>query len=320
MMPPGNPDIEHLHGVAPTSSSVERGETRLIRRIARWLGPHAGGHPFGDDLAFLDADLLWSCDMLMDGVHFDLASHNPEQVGRKAVAVNLSDCAASACRPMASLAAVAFNDRLSLEAAEAILRGVHEGGAAFDCPLRGGDTNGWKHPTVISVTIAARPFGSRPIGRDGARPGDRLYLSGPVGGSLIGRHMAPRPRLELARRLALEFDPHALIDVSDGVVLDLWRVCEASNCAAVIEVDRFHAMIHPDAQIMAGKSGIPARDHALHDGEDFELLVAHAEISSTDAASLGLVEIGRFMPGEPSVGLSDAGHVMPLRRRGWEHL
>jgi thiamine-monophosphate kinase len=279
--------------------------------------------PFGDDMCALDAStpLLWTVDMVMDGVDFDSHIHDWGAIGRKAMAVSLSDCAAMATAPVSAVCAIALSNALSLENALELMRGAHELGLRYGCPIVGGDTNSWDAPTVVSITVAARcEPGLTPVRRDGGRPGDRIWLTGQVGGSILGRHMAFEPRIELALLIRRALDPRAMIDISDGLALDLGRILDASGCGAVLDERDLDAVIHPDATRIAGQDGRPAREHALYDGEDFELVVIlPADVPQTTCAHLGLRPLGR-LTSEPGLFLeSTSGGRVPIPIRGWEH-
>ncbi len=266
--------------------------------------------------------LLWTVDMLMDGVDFDSRVHAWPAIGRKAMAVNLSDCAAMGATPVSAVCAVALASGLSMNDALALLRGAHEYGVTCGCPIVGGDTNSWDHPTVISITVAARcDAGAQPVPRDGARPGDRIWVSGRVGGSLLGRHMTFEPRVALGRAIGRQLSPHAMIDISDGLVLDLWRILDASDCGAVLDGAGLDAATHDDARRAAVQDGRSIRDHALYDGEDFELLVVLPPDSSADACrQLGLLSLGEITGDAGRVRLRSAdGTEQELPVRGWEH-
>ncbi len=309
-----------------SADNQPRGELELVRRIAALLAPPGGAAPpavqFGDDMCVADGPLLWTVDMLMDGVDFDSRRHDWPAIGRKAVAVNLSDCAAMGATPVSAVCALALSNRLSMDDALALLRGAHECGLAFGCPIVGGDTNSWDHPTVISITVAARcAAGVSPVPRAGARPGDQLWTTGRVGGSLLGRHLTFEPRVTLGREIARRLSPHAMIDISDGLVLDLWRILEASGCGAVLEDAALAAATHDDARRAAAQDGRSAREHALGDGEDFELLVALPPDTAADTCrQLGLLRLGEFTAGAGRVRLRQADGVeQELPVRGWEH-
>ena len=310
---------------APTPP--RRGELEFIRLLGQALAeaqPSAPRVGFGDDMCPLgpaDPPWLWTVDMLMDGVDFDSRTQGWKDIGRKAMAVNLSDCAAMAVTPVSALCALALSNALSMEDALDLVRGAHEVGKRFGCPIVGGDTNSWDAPTVISISITARCEPDHaPVRRDGARPGDRICLSGSVGGSILGRHLTFEPRIALALDINRRLHPHAMIDISDGLALDLNRILDASHCGAELDEAALRAAIHPDADRLAAQDGQPALDHALYDGEDFELIVAlPADAPDEDRRALGLLPLGRIT--EPT-GLflrHTAGNRTLLPVRGWEH-
>jgi thiamine-monophosphate kinase len=316
-----------------SASGPEKSESELIRRLRQELRPAGAPGPprppglpqdFVDDMAGLAGaaePLLWTVDMLMDGVDFESTRHGWAEIGRKAMAVNLSDCAAMAVRPLSALLAVALHNALALDDAVRLARGAHEFGLRYGCPLVGGDTNSWDHPTVISITIAARPEpGRAPVRRDGARPGDAVYVTGPLGGSRLGRHMTFEPRIETALAINRALSPTAMIDVSDGLALDLWRILEASGCGAVLEAAALDQVLHPDALVLAARDGRPPRAHALFDGEDFELIVTvPPAVPEPRCRALGLRPLGRLQA-EPGLFLREGDDTcVPIPRRGWEH-
>ncbi len=305
-----------------------RGEQALIARIGAALAtepaaaPLFRSLPFGDDMAPLapDGGWLWTTDMLMDGVDFDSARHNWRDVGWKALAVNLSDCAAMAVRPVAALCAVGLQAELSMTAALDLLAGAQNAASEHRCPLVGGDTNSWPQPTVIAITVAAQPYpGVAPIHRSGANPGDRLFVTGPLGGSILGRHLRPTPRLRESEAIARRLSPAAMIDISDGLSLDLGRLLDASGCAAELDEALLAAATHADARALAERDGQSPLDHMLGDGEDFELLVAIPAHIDPAAAGVPLLPIGRCVLGAGAIDLRTEGGLRRLARRGWEH-
>lgn len=312
-----------------------RGELEFIRRLRPLLTGAPGGPApptapagprveFGDDMAALapgEPPLLWTVDMLMDGVDFDSRAHSWHAIGRKAMAANLSDCAAMAVVPRCALCALSLASTLTMDDALELLRGAHECGQRHGCPIVGGDTNSWDAPTVISISIAAGALPDRnPVRRDGARPADRIWLTGPVGGSILGRHMTFEPRIETALEVSRRLGPHAMIDISDGLALDLGRILEASGCGAVLDESALDAAIHPDAVRLSERDGTPARDHALHDGEDFELIVVlPPDVPQSECERLGLLPLGRITGQAGLLLENSAGQCHPIPVRGWEH-
>lgn len=306
------------------NARAEKGERAFIRAIAAELPAFQSAHGFGDDLAPLEfhpGGLLWTTDMLMDGVDFESDRHSWRQIGRKSMAVNLSDCAASATIPIAAVCAVALNNRLTMADALELFRGMRDCGMTYQCPITGGDTNSWNSPTVIAVTIAAKPDGDQhPVSRGGARPGDGIYLTGRVGGSILERHLTPTPRILEALDINRHLHPHAMIDISDGLVVDLWHICEASGCGAVLDTEYLQEVVHPDAETLAKKTSRPALEHALYDGEDFELIVAiPSRLTPEQCGRFGLHRIGEFHVEQRLLLKRPDSTQVELPIRGWEH-
>jgi len=189
----------------------------------------------------------------------------------------------------------------------------------YEAAIVGGDTTRWNHPLAIDVgMLAASLEGFDPVTRAGARPGDRLYVTGKLGGSLLGRHLAFTPRLHEAEALARELDHrlHAMIDISDGLALDLWRLCGASDVGALLDEGLLSEAISEDAKRAESADGRPAVEHALSDGEDFELLVAaaaDAKITACPVLPIGVVT----QDGLKIRGVDGASH--DLEPRGWVH-
>ena len=271
--------------------------------------------PAGDDLAVMNwrsGDLLLvGVDQVLDGVHFDSAEHAPRDIGRKVMNRNLSDCAAMACLPAGAVTTVALHKGTSLDYARELYLGLREAADAFDCPIIGGDTASWTGRLVMTVTILGRSAGIAPITRRGARPGEGIFVTGPLGGSILGRHMTFMPRVREARHLAQAHPISAMIDLSDGLSRDLRHICRQSGVGAIVEAGK--VPVHPDAQTLFSRDGISPLDHALNDGEDHELLFTcpadHIE---------RCVCIGRIVAGD-GIELERHGERELLKAGGWEH-
>lgn len=268
-------------------------------------------------------------DMLMEGVDFVLGQGpgrcSPKQVGRKAVGVNASDLAAMAARPEAIVVAVALPRTSGDAVGRSLFEGVRERAAELGLCLAGGDTNAWDGPLVVSITAIGSVEPGRAWRRDGARPGDALVVSGRFGGSILGRHLEPQPRLEEAAAIAAAVDVHAAIDVSDGLALDVERLATASGAGALI--DSGSIPIHPDAERAARElpDGRSPLERALGDGEDFELVMAMTpedagRLLADSPGGMALAVIGEIIeaPGlwEPS---PDGGARQPLAPTGFLH-
>jgi len=234
----------------------------------------------GDDMAGLRLrapGVLVASDMLLDGVHFDSRKHTPGLIGRKAAACNLSDCAAMAVKPVAMTVSVALPRAWTPRQARDLHRGIASAAQEFAAVVVGGDTTRWNHPLAVDVAVLAVPYrGVRPVRRSGARVGDVLCVTGPLGGSLLGKHLRFTPRVREAAALArqLRGDLHAMLDISDGLALDAQRLCRDSAVGACLEEGWLQAVISRDARSMARRDRRSALQHALTDGEDFELLLA----------------------------------------------
>jgi thiamine-monophosphate kinase len=305
----------------------------MERELVRWLCNRLPAHPRlligpGDDAAILRiperANLVATTDMLMDGVDFVLGRHDAEQIGRKALAVNLSDLAAMAAVPLAALVSVS----LPVRGGEALAKQLYEGmlplAAEFDCPIAGGDTNSWDGPLVISVTALGVVPPERRWRRSGALPGDAVIVTGEFGGSILRKQFDFTPRIAEALWLAEHSTVHAAIDVSDGLSLDLSRLCEASGCGALLDLGDIPvaaAARHLAEQLRDGSTPL---DHALADGEDCELILAvPPDAAETLLANqpLGtpLTKIGTIAS-EPGLrAMDDEGQVRTVAARGYEH-
>lgn len=289
--------------------------------------------PPGDDLAVLEWPagelLLVGCDQVLDGVHFDSAVHSPRQIGAKVMNRNLSDCAAMACLPAAAVVSAALPRGASVGYAKELYLGMEEAADAFDCAIVGGDTGSWPGKLALSVTILGRSAGVTPVTRAGARPGQFIGVTGALGGSILGRHMTFGPRVREARALAERFRVTAMIDLSDGLSRDVGHVCRESGVGAIIWADR--VPVHPDAIELGRRDGRSPVEHALHDGEDYELLcmidVGPGRAADAALASLrpdhvetpGLTLIG-VTTATPGVRLASNEELLPLDVKGWEHV
>jgi thiamine-monophosphate kinase len=293
-----------------------------------WLRRQTPPHPNvllgpGDDAAALrmtpGAQCLVTTDMLLEGSCFILAEAGARRVGRKAMAVNLSDIAAMAGKPVAAFASVGLPRKGGRALAEDLYLGMREVADAFDTALAGGDTNSWNGPLVISVTLIGEATGKGPVTRVGARPGDWLLATGPFGGSILGKHLDFTPRIREALQLHALVDLHAMIDVSDGLAADVNHLCEESRCGAVLYAEKIP--VAPEASKQA--DGQSPLEHALSDGEDFELVFA---VTPDDASQLlrdqpvvgiTLAHIGECV--DHGLWLEQGGDCGSLAPRGYVH-
>ena len=280
----------------------------------------------GDDCAALKAsDWLAAADMLLEGVHFEWSTATPYDVGRKAMGVNLSDIAAMAGTPRYALVSLALprnaKPSLSLE----LFDGLNSIATEFGVTIVGGDTNSWTGPLVVNVTIlgAAHPRGV--VTRSGAQVGDSIFVTGELGGSLLRKHLAFQPRVNEALRLHEHVELHAMLDISDGLVADLYHILEESHVgarliAAHIPIsDAAHRLALAGVDLAQTKSAL---DRALGDGEDFELLFTVGQNDAEKVRSLQLgirvTEIGRIVQ-DQSCQIALNGKLVDLPRVGYCH-
>ncbi|HAC89727.1 MAG TPA: thiamine-phosphate kinase [Planctomycetaceae bacterium] len=283
----------------------------------------------GDDAAVLAGDTKdWviTTDSLMDGVHFRLQETNPRRIGRKLVNVNLSDLAAMAAQPVAVFLTLCLPDNGAGDmAADALAAEIYEAVCEVcqrrSISLAGGDTNCWSGPLVLNMTAVGKVENNNLWTRSGAKPGDCIVVTGPLGGSLLGKHLDFEPRLDVVHRLQ-GFDlVNAAMDISDGLSTDLLRLCDASRCGAVLELADIP--ISPAAQQMGVSSVRSSLDHALGDGEDFELLLA---VPSERLLELRLrlegvcqpVVCGQFTS-RTGLRAQDRGKIVQLTSTGYVH-
>lgn len=305
----------------------------MEREFLEWLRPRLPGHPqvivgCGDDAAVLasspTARFVVTTDALTEGVDFRLAVDSPERIGRKALAVNLSDLAAMGASPVAAFVSLVLPRANAAELARQLLHGMLPLAREFKIAIAGGDTNTWDGPLVVNVMAIGESPRRGPLLRSGGQPGDWIIATGRFGGSLLGRQFDFTPRVAAAAELADRFDIHAAIDVSDGLSLDLSRLAQASRCGA--ELDLAAIPIAPAAYVRSVSPGDlrTPLEHALADGEDFELLFAvppavGPEFLAAAPADLELTRIGQLIR-EPGLwsGQPDGSRI-PLPPRGYEH-
>lgn len=294
---------------------------RTLKRLHRIRPPVNQG--IGDDGSVVDVSAeqreVVVTDMLLDKVHFDASEVSPELIGRKALAVNLSDLAAMGCRPTAAYVSLAVSNGASqADFLASLNRGLIQFADEFDFTIAGGDTNSWAGPFAINVTMTGVPFTGRIPLRSEARPGDVICVTGPLGGSLpSGRHLRFSPRIAESEWLLRHLDVHAMMDISDGLSLDLTRMTEASGFGAVLHWD--DVPIHSDVDShLPGDTRI---QHACNDGEDFELLVTLPRLPPADLPDgISLIPVGQITAEFQGVRLlkSDGSLHLP-ELGGWQH-
>jgi thiamine-monophosphate kinase len=257
--------------------------------------------------------------MLLEGSCFVLAEAGPRRVGRKAMAVNLSDIAAMAGQPVAAVVSVGLPRTGGRALAQELYVGLREVADAFDTAIVGGDTNSWNGPLVISVTILGEATPRGVVRRSGARVGDWLFVTGPLGGSILGKHVDFTPRVREALLLHEHTELHAMIDISDGLAADLNHICVESKCGAVLNAESI-PLTAAAVQMTDGRTPL---EHALGDGEDFELLFAvspddgRSLLTSQPIPGVQLHHIGECI--DAGLWLAEHGERRPLPPSGYVH-
>ncbi|HEV3417152.1 MAG TPA: thiamine-phosphate kinase [Pirellulales bacterium] len=299
-----------------------------------WLRSRLPPHPQlrlgpGDDAAILELGRSGECvvtvDLLSDGVDFDLATIDARRAGRKALAASLSDLAAMAAKPVAAVIALALPRKGGQRLAIELYEGMIPLAERYATAIAGGDTNSWDGPLAISVTAIGEVTPHGPLLRGGAKPGDRIIVTGEFGGSILGKHLDFEPRVNEALLLKARFDLHAGMDCSDGLSLDLSRMAGESGCGAALNLDRIPIAAAAHDVARQEPSAGTALDRALGDGEDFELILAAPPedaaklIAEQPLAPLRLTDIGQFIVELGLWQVAADGQLCALQVRGYEH-
>lgn len=332
----------------------ELGEFGLIKHLTQNfpLRNQSSLKGVGDDAAVVDNGAwltLVSTDMLVEGIHFDLAYTPLKHLGYKTVVVNLSDIYAMNGRPKQVTVSIALSNRFSVEALDELYAGIRAACDYYQVDLVGGDTTSSPRGLVLSVTAVGQGEKDKLAYRNGAKVGDlvcisgnlgaaylglqilerekQIYLSNPniqpdLGGQdyLIGRFLKPEARREMVELFAQNnLVPTAMIDISDGLSSDLFHICEQSGVGAFIEESG--VPIHPDAQMQAIEFKLDPITCALSGGEDYELLFTIRPEDLDKVKYLPDIYIaGEITPPEDGVKLhTKGGNIHPITAQGWKH-
>ncbi len=329
------------------------GEFPLIARLTAGLESRADvALGVGDDAAALDLGaehlLLATCDAQVEGTHFLPSIATPEEIGHKALAVNLSDIAAMGGEPLWALVSLIASPTLDVTILDGVYAGMRSLARRFNVALVGGNVAATPGPLTLDVTLLGRVTRERMLTRSGARPGDRLLVTGRLGAAVMAllaftaapeeadlpaealsearrAMVTPQPRVREGMALAACGQVSAMLDISDGLAGDLGHICERSGVGAIIEL----AALPVDAatRALAQALGRDPLRIALSSGDDYELLftvrpdgVAEALEAVRAAGGVASV-IGEITA--PALGLrvrEPDGALRPLDPRGWDHL
>jgi thiamine-monophosphate kinase len=322
-------------------------EDSLIARYFRPLATDPAAFGLIDDAAILKAsgeDVVVTTDAIVEGVHF-LPDDPPDTIARKALRVNLSDLAAKGATP------AGFVLTLALRAADdawlkPFAHGLGEDAGLFGCPLLGGDTVSTPGPQMISITAFGRVPAGKMVHRSGAKPGDRVVVTGTIGDAALGldilkqgavaavladdvaatamlvdRYRVPQPRNALAK--AVRDHAHAAMDVSDGLAGDLAKLCAASGVSAVIDIKSIPSSAAATVLLARGTIGIEAM---VSGGDDYEILCAIPEnrfdafAQQAGLAGVAVTSIGTVIAGTAVPRFLDVqGRQIVLPRLSYSH-
>ena len=310
-------------------------ERDLIKIIGRLAGAKEAGalvRGIGDDCAILrlspGSELLVTTDLCLENVHFRRAWHPPQAVGHRCLTRGLSDIAAMGGQPLACFLSLGLPESLPKSWVNGFLRGLLAQARRFKVPLAGGDISSASQIIADIIVTGQVPAGTAVL-RSGAHPGDRIYVTGSLGGAaatlkqlIAGKkvkaarsspHFYPTPRLEVGEWLRKKRLATAMIDISDGLSVDLAHICDESGVSAIVT--------EKDLPIAKGAD----LALALHGGEDYELLFTARKRTKIPAriAGIAITQIGEIRNRQDYSSaiqlLEHNGKVSPLPQRGWQH-
>jgi thiamine-monophosphate kinase len=328
------------------------GEFGLIARLraAAAAAPADVIEGMGDDCAVVrgdgDKDLVLTCDTQCEGVHFRREWVAPRQLGRRIAAVNLSDIAAMGGAPRWALCALALPEETEIDWIDALYVGLREELGRAGATLVGGNTARLAGAVLADLFLVGEVERGRALRRSGARPGDRLFVTGDLGAAAAGlallrggiaavdaavaadairRHATPEPRLAAGRALAATGLVSACIDLSDGLVADARHLAEESGVSVHLDAERLP--VSAAAAAVGAATGRDPGELALYGGEDFELLFtaprdAEAAVLAAIASATGVSarRIGEIAAGGPDVLVRRDGALAPADGAGYDHL
>jgi thiamine-monophosphate kinase len=330
----------------------EYGEFSLIERLHHIL-PKTSREDMlvdiGDDCAVIQVDqeraLLLTCDIQVQDRHFQLENTNSYQLGRRAMAVNLSDIAAMGGRPLYALVSLGLPPDLEVDDYDTLFEGMRDELKEYQAFIIGGNLAQTEKNLVIDITLVGEVHPFHFVERKGAEISDQIYLTGEVGtsaagftilqkygsnypegfGSLVEKHRQPQPRITVGQKLSQRQLVSAMIDVSDGIASDLYHICQKSQVGAEI---MFAQLPFPEKLSEVSKlCHVSVQDLILHSGEDYELLfTVKSTVSEQELKTMGqecevpFTHIGKIVEQNQGLSLIDEkGNRIPLQPRGWDH-
>ena len=314
-----------------------RGEFGFIDYINAVFPVPEGTVGIGDDCAVLPAgegELLISTDLLMEGVHFLRSESSPEDVGWKAAAVNLSDIAAMGGKPVATFLSIALPKDAQGEWAERFIEGYRQISSQYDVPLLGGDTTSSLRDIAVNVGILGRCQSGKRLMRSGAKVGETIYVTGPLGDSaaglqailkgirrseevktLIERHKRPLPRVDAGVILIQSGKVGAMMDISDGIASDMRHIMKASKVGAVIALDRLP--LSSELISVCAEQGWDRYALSTSGGEDFELLFTGPD-GLENELDIKVYPVGKIVDGNELIWTVE-GSAVDYDYMGYKH-
>lgn len=315
----------------------------LEREIHQWLRQQVSNSVrpdvligIGDDAAVLsgtDRPLVITTDTIAEGTHFLIAEHSLELIGRKSLAVNLSDIAAMGAKPTSVVLHWMLPKSFSLDQIKRLFHGIKKLADQHDAQIIGGDTNCWEGPLVVGATAFGELESLDAAWRmDTASPGDAVFVSGRFGGSILGHHLSFEPAVDLAGDLAELGVISAATDASDSLASDLHAISTASGCGAEITLERVPIAdaAFERARMLSEDAGDlelikqRALHHAMTDGEDFGLILAVPNdkvsvLENVESSRSQLTRIGTFVEQQGLWARLADGALESIEPRGYDH-
>lgn len=283
--------------------------------------------PSGDDAAGIrigKSSILVTTDMIVEGIDFNLNKATPYQIGYKSLAVSISDIAAmgGVSEKLYAVATVALRPVLTDNFGQELFLGMKSVANKFKVSIVGGDVSAIKGPISITTTVFGVGGKKQPIRRSGACLNDAILVTGTLGGSILGKHLDFVPRLTEAGILTRSYHIKSMIDISDGLLVDLNHILESSNKGAIL----FESLIPVSdaARKLSRKGKKPSLRHALSDGEDFELLFTMPmreadRLLKEQPLKIPVSLIGLIHKKTGILLLDNDGNIRKLKPEGYEH-
>ena len=328
----------------------EIGESGLIQRIAK---NYQSSHPsvisgIGEDAAALNVSeqkiLLTTCDLLLEDIHFNLSLTDSYHLGRKSLAVNLSDIAAMGGTPRFFLVSLAIPSHISVEFIDDLYRGIMEMAGEFNTQLVGGDTNASPDKLMIDITLLGEVDPDHLLKRSGTQVGDSIFVTGTLGDSALGffalerdnnlneplsintltlRHISPYPRIKEGKVIAENHLASAMIDISDGLLADLNQILTLNKLGATVWTSQIP--LSNDFKQFQIKQEHNKLDFALKGGEDYELLFTSSKTKEKDIYGLSqkikvpITKIGEINSSGKLVALDQNQKLYHIDDTGYDH-